>query len=178
MLKVLEPCRVVNPYASKVQLPPKAQKLRRLNQLYQDFVSQVVWWHQYQRKKDAKGRIIATPSDLQAAAALMFDSIVLKVDELDGSLRQFFELLKEYVLKQGEDYRFGQLEIRHSLHVSKSTLQRHLKDLQDLEYIQLSGGSQVRGYRYQIVYWDNYQALRTDIKNSLQSQIDDLKKDE
>ena len=65
-----------NPFASKVELPPRAYKLRRLNQLYQDFVKQVVWWHQLQREQDAKGRLIAQPSDLQQAAELMFDSIV------------------------------------------------------------------------------------------------------
>jgi DNA primase len=177
MLKVLEPCRVVNPYASKVQLPPKAQKLRRLNQLYQDFVSQVVWWHQYQRKKDAKGRIIATPSDLQAAAALMFDSIVLKVDELDGSLRQFFELLKAFVLKKedGKEAHFGRLEVRQQLRLSKTAQHRFFKELEDLEYIKMTQYNRYRGHQYQITYWDDYQGLRAEIKASLKSQIEGLK---
>ena len=177
ILKVLEPCRVVNPYASKVQLPPKAQKLRRLNQLYQDFVSQVVWWHQYQRKKDAKGRIIATPSDLQAAAALMFDSIVLKVDELDGSLRQFFELLKAFVLKKedGKEAHFGRLEVRQQLRLSKTAQHRFFKELEDLEYIKMTQYNRYRGHQYQITYWDDYQGLRAEIKASLKSQIEGLK---
>ena len=175
ILKVLEPCRVVNPYASKVQLPPKAQKLRRLNQLYQDFVSQVVWWHQYQRKKDAKGRIIATPSDLQAAAALMFDSIVLKVDELDGSLRQFFENLKVYVQKQGgEEYTFSRLEIRRALCLSKTVQHRFFKELEGLEYIRLQGGYANRGYHYKIVFWDDNQRFRREIKQFLDDQLDKL----
>ena len=29
--------------------------------------------------------------------SVLFESIVLKVDELDGSLRQFFENIKKYV---------------------------------------------------------------------------------
>jgi DNA primase len=176
MLRILAPKEVVNPFASKVQLPPRAHKLRRLNQLYQDFVRQVVWWHQLQREQDEKGRLIAQPSDLQQAAELMFDSIVLKVDELDGSLRQFFERLKDYVLKQdgGEDYRFGQREIRMALRASKSSAQRYFKDLMDLEYLRMVGSSAVKGYRYQIVFWDDYEQLRADIKAHLINQITDL----
>ncbi|MEL6393940.1 MAG: hypothetical protein AAFR97_14430, partial [Bacteroidota bacterium] len=88
---------VVNPYATKIQLPAEASKLRRLNALYQSFVRQIVLLHQYQRKTDHLGRLIAEPSDLQAACDILFDAILLKVDELDGALRYFYERLKTYV---------------------------------------------------------------------------------
>jgi RHS repeat-associated protein len=39
---------VVNPYATAIQLPAEASKLRRLNALYQSFVRQIVLLHQYQ----------------------------------------------------------------------------------------------------------------------------------
>jgi len=39
--------------------------------------------------------------DVEIAIDIMFDSIVLKVDELDGSLRQFYEKLKEHIQKTG-----------------------------------------------------------------------------
>jgi hypothetical protein len=85
---------VINPYADKVNLPEEAHKIRRLNGLYQSFVKQITLLHQYQRKQDAQGRLISEKEDLQAAAEIMFESIVLKVDELDGSLRQFYERLR------------------------------------------------------------------------------------
>ena len=37
-----------------------------------------------------------TPADLQAACDILFESIILKVGELDGSFRQFFEKLKGF----------------------------------------------------------------------------------
>jgi len=175
LVKILEPCEVLNPYASKVQLPPKAQKLRRLNQLYQDFVAQLVSWHQYQRKRDGKGRVIALPEDLKAAAELMFDSIVLKVDELDGSLRQFFERLKEFVLKKGgEECSFTQREARQALSFTKVRLHYYLQELMELEYVQISGGYANKGYSYRIIYWDDNQRLRADIKSYLEDQLDKL----
>ena len=108
----------------------------------------------------------------------MFESIVLKVDELDGSLRQFYERLKTYVKTKGsshyESYEFSQREIRHALHVSKSQLQRYLNDLLQLEYIRQAGGHINRGYQYKVTYWDNVGAIRSKVKRYLQGQLDQL----
>ncbi|MCP4442534.1 MAG: hypothetical protein GY810_26810, partial [Aureispira sp.] len=49
LIELLEPCKVVNPYAGKVKLPKSVHKIRRLNNLYQVFVQQITWLHQYQR---------------------------------------------------------------------------------------------------------------------------------
>jgi len=108
----------------------------------------------------------------------MFESIILKVDELDGSLRQFYEKLKDYIKKKGGEYQryeFTQREIRQSLNISKSQLQRYLNDLTELEYIQPSGGFANRGFKYKIVYWDDYKALREKIKRHLTAQVEDIK---
>ena len=87
--------------------------LRRLNELYQCFVKQITLLNQYQREKDAEGRLITQKEDLEIACEILFESIVLKVDDLeDGSLRQFFEKLKNYVLEKGKHYEFTQREVR------------------------------------------------------------------
>ena len=103
VVRLIEPYEVINPYARKIKLPDSAHKIRRLNELYLSFVKQITLIHQYQREKDKQGRLITTVEDLRIANAIMFESIVLKVDELDGSLRQFFEKLKTYVKKSGKD---------------------------------------------------------------------------
>jgi len=176
-LRMLKPCQVVNPYADKVQLPEEAHKIRRLNDLYQSFVKQMTLMNQYRRKKDQKGRLITEKEDLQVAAEIMFDSIVLKIDELDGSLRLFYEQLKEYIKGKGksyESYSFGQREIRQALHISKSQLQRYIYDLLSLEYLHNAGGHANKGYRYKIAYWDNVEKLRGKVKRHLQGQLDQL----
>jgi len=177
-IRILKPYQVINPYANKVNLPEEAHKIRRLNGLYQSFVKQITLLHQYQRKQDAQGRLISEKEDLQAAAEIMFESIVLKVDELDGSLRQFYERLKAYVKTKGnghhESYEFNQREIRHVLHVSKSQLQRYLNDLLQLEYIRQAGGHINRGFNYKVLYWDNVAAMRAKVKRHLQGQLDQL----
>jgi DNA primase len=175
LVNLLKPYDVINPYADKVHLPEEAHKIRRLNGLYQAFVKAITLMHQYQRRKDERGRLISEKEDLQIAAEILFESILLKVDELDGSLRQFYEQLKAYIKTKGNDhYEFGQREVRQVLHVSKTQLHRYLHDLEQLEYIRQSGGYANRGFNYKVLYWDNVQAMRSKVKRHLQGQLDQL----
>ncbi|HKK63087.1 MAG TPA: CHC2 zinc finger domain-containing protein [Bacteroidales bacterium] len=177
-IRMLKPLKVINPYADKIKLPPQAHKIRRLHELFLSFVKQVTLIHQYQRRRVAgdNNTIITEAEDLRIAVEIMFDSIFLKVDELDGSLRQFFESLKEYILQKEnpQNYEFTQREIRHSLNISKSQLQRHINELIDLEYLQQSGGYQNKGLKYKISYWDNVIKLREQIRECLLNQLDKL----
>jgi DNA primase len=175
-IRMLKPYPVINPYADKVNLPKEAHKIRRLNELYQCYVKQITLLHQYQRQTDKQGRLISQKEDLQQAAELMFESILLKVDELNGSLRQFYEELKSYIRTKGyeQSYQFGQREIRQALKVSRAQLQRHLNELLRLEYIQMAGGYSNRGYQYKISYWDSHQVLRAKVKKELQLQLNQL----
>jgi len=177
-IRLLKPYPVINPYADKVHLPQEAHKIRRLNELYQSFVRQVTLVHQYKRQKDSRGRLISRKEDLLVAADIMFESILLKIDELDGSLRQFYERLKDYIKGMGGDhydtYTFGQREVRQALNVSKSQLQRYIYDLISLEYIAVSGGHINRGYRYKIIYWDDIIRIRSRLKRHLEGQLAQL----
>jgi DNA primase len=175
-VRMLKPCQVVNPFANQLQLPPQAHKIRRLNELFLAFVKQITILNQYQRKKDALGRLITEKEDLQTSVDIMFESIFLKVDELDGSLRQFFEALKSYLEEKpnAQQYEFTAREIRHALHISKTGLQRYLYELIALEYLQQTGGFANRGFKYKITYWDNLQKLRGEIQSYLFNQIDSL----
>jgi hypothetical protein len=178
-VRMLKPYKVINPYADKIKLPQQAHKIRRLHELFLCFVKQITLINQYQRKKDAQGRLITEKEDLQTAVEIMFDSIFLKVDELDGSLRQFFENLKTYVQEKEnpQNYEFTQREIRHSLGMSKSQLQRYINELIELEYLSVSGGYQNRGLKYKISYWDNITKLRGQIREHLLNQLNSLNND-
>lgn len=175
-IRMLKPLKVINPYADKIKLPPQAHKIRRLHELFLSFVKQVTLIHQYQRKRDGQGRVITEPEDLKIAVEIMFDSIFLKVDELDGSLRQFFESLKTYLEEKpnASQYEFTRLEIRQATGVSNTGLHRYLNALIDLEYISICGGYQNRGLKYKISYWDNISKLRSEIQQYLLNQLDKL----
>lgn len=175
-VRMLMPCKVVNPYADKIKLPPQAHKIRRLHELFLAFVNQVTILNQYQRKKDNQNRLITEPQDLKTAVEIMFESIFLKVDELDGSLRQFFESLKTYLEEKPnpQQYEFTQREIRHALNISKTQLHRYMNELIELEYLQQIGGYANKGFKYRVCYWDNIEKLRNKIQKYLFGQINNL----
>jgi DNA primase len=178
LIRIIEAKEVINPYAEKIQLPEEAHKIRRLNDLFQNFIKMVTLINQYQRKQTAQGKLIAEIEDIETAIEIMFESIVLKVDELDGSLRQFYEQLKSYLQKNYKNnyskVEFTQREIRQSLHISKAQINRYLQNLTELEYL-YSNGFANKGFKYKIAYWDNYEALRKRIKENLTNQIATLK---
>ena len=176
-LRLLEPLTVINPYADRIELPEEAHKIRRLNELYQSFVRQVTLLNQYRRERDGRGRLLTAPEDLRLACEVLFESIVLKVDELDGSLRHFFEGIKEYVRGKGEKYAFDRFEVRAVTGVSKTQQNRQLTRLVELEYLTKEGFAN-RGYRYRIRRWDDQAALRSRLKTELLRQVAGLSADD
>ena len=175
-MRVLKSYIVVNPFADKLMLPLEAKMLRRLNSQFQNFVSQITILHQYQRKTDAKGRLIATKEDVQKAVEIFFSSIIIKVDELDKSTRQFFDRLKGFVKSQpnGATYKFSTREIRQELNISKTSAFKYIQILQELEYIQAVEGSVNKGFKYAVSYWDNMEKLKAKIKEDMGKQLEQL----
>ncbi|WP_313806767.1 hypothetical protein, partial [Flavobacterium sp.] len=172
-MRVLKSYEVINPFADKLVLPSNAKMLRRLNSQFQNFVSQITLLHQYQRKTDDKNRLITTKEDIQLAVDIFFSAIVLKVDELDGSTRLFFEKMKAFVKEQpsGTTHRFTAREIRQALNTSKTSAFKHMELLQQLEYISPVEGNAARGFKYKVSYWDSLERLKATIKEDLSKQL-------
>lgn len=177
-LRLLRPMPVVIPYATRIHLPDTVKDKRRLNSLYLSLVSQITLLHQYQRKKDDNNRLISTLADLELANEIMFDAIVLKADELHGSLRSFYERLKKWLTtiaaEQAKNYEFRQRELRQSFRLSRTAVANYLRELVELEYVQIVGGSERRGWQYRVQYWDDNEQLRKQIKTFLAEQIGHL----
>lgn len=184
-MRLVKPLPVVNRFADKIFLPAEAKMLRRLNSHYQCFVKQITILHQYQRKRDEQGRLITEIEDLRIACDILFDAIMLKVDDLDSSLRQFFNRLKNYLKSKSNNdspsdpncqsgCEFVQREIRVGLNMSKSQCFRYMDELEKLEYVQRSGGYSNRGYKYKIVCWDDMDTVKNRIKKELQNQLSEL----
>ena len=172
LVRNLKYYEVINPYATKLNLPEKVHKIRRLNEMYQAVIKQVTFLNQYQREVK-NGFLITEIEDIEQATEVLFESIVLKVDELDGSLRQFYERLKKYV--KNENQEFILREIRQEFNISKTQMFRYIQALTELDYIKQNGGFANKGIKYKISYWDNHQKLRSEIKEFLNNQIRQLK---
>ena len=175
IVRSLKYYEVINPFATRLLLPEKVHKIRRLNEMYQAVIKQVTFLNQYQRQLTNSNQLITEIEDIEQATEILFESIVLKVDELDGSLRQFFERLKKFVKNDSEEFILR--EIRQNLNISKTQIFRNIQTLLELEYIKQVGGFSNKGIRYKISYWDNYQKLRAEIKDFLMIQIQALRQE-
>ncbi|QMU65849.1 MAG: hypothetical protein GKR88_17230 [Flavobacteriaceae bacterium] len=181
MVHLLEAYPVQNSY--RLHLPKSTQGRRRLTQMLHDFIAQITVLHQYQRK--AEQVLITALDDVKIAVDLMFESIVLKTDELDGILRQFYERLKESITKKAAkqdkmpvEIEFTQREIRQEFSISKTQTFRYFTELQELEYIQKSTTKSRNTFVYKIVYLDNQEKLRQEIRENLYNQIDNYRKNQ
>ena len=108
--------------------------------------------------------------DVENAVEILFESIILKIDELDGSLRQFFEKLK----KAFEHREFNRFEAMEITGFKKTQLQFYLNELVRLEYLKQIGFAN-KGFKYKISYSDNIQRVRKDLKEAFAKQLQELK---
>lgn len=177
-VRSLKSIEVVNPYADKIKLPPEVKMSSRLNNHFQLFVKQITLLNQYQRKKDPLNRLITEPVDIKIACDILFDSIMTKVDDMDSSLRQFFESIKEHIVIKSSgnrmDYEFSRREIRQGMNLRKTTCRVNLNELEMLEYIQRTGGYSNRGYKYKVIHWDDLSKLKAQVRQGLNEQLDNL----
>lgn len=169
IIRSLKEEEVQNPYATQIQLPENVHKKRRLNEMFQSIIKQITIINQYQRST-RNGRIITQIEDIEHAVEILFESIILKIDELDGSLRQFFEKLK----KKFKTDDFTRFEAMEATGFKKTQLQHYLNQLVQLEYVKQYGHGN-KGYKYRINHFDDIQNVRKKLKEHFTKQIQQLK---
>lgn len=169
ILRALKVEEVQNPYATQIQLPENVHKKRRLNEMFQSIIKQITIINQYQRRTQ-NNKLITEITDVEEAVEILFESIILKIDELDGSLRQFFERLK----KKFKTDDFTRFEAMETTGFKKTQLQHYINQLVQLEYIKQFGHGN-KGYKYKIFHFDDIQSVRKKLKDHFIKQIQNLK---
>jgi DNA primase len=169
ILRALKVEEVQNPYATQIQLPENVHKKRRLNEMFQSIIKQITIINQYQRRTQSN-KLITEITDVEEAVEILFESIILKIDELDGSLRQFFEKLK----KKFKTDDFTRFEAMETTGFKKTQLQYYINQLVQLEYIKQYGHGN-KGYKYKIFHFDDIQSVRKKLKDHFIKQIQNLK---
>jgi len=164
--RVLEPIKVVNPYAEKLQLPKSCFKPLRTNEHYLQVIETITWYHQYQRelKADEHGEayIETTLEDIRSANYLLKEVLLGKSDVLTHAERKFFERLKHH-LKTGSQTSFYSKQIREALRMYPMQLNRYVRSLEHFGYVKKVGGNRKHGYEYEVLHWEEYEALKAGI---------------
>lgn len=165
--RLLRPVKIINPYATQLDIPQCVFKKLRTNMHYLRLIEIITFYNQKQRewKKDKSGRpyIETTPEDIAWANNLIKDSLLRKSDELSGQLRQFFESLKRFAQEKPPREAIYAKEIRQHLRLHPMKVNRYLRELEQRGYIKQAGGNRKTGYEYEITAWDEYEKLKSGI---------------
>jgi|GEM_PF-1741023 DNA primase len=175
LVRCIKPMEVVNPKAGGIIIPVHEDSRAYVNRVYQEVVMQVCLMHQYRRRKDVQGRLVAEAEDMRMATEILFGALILNACELDVLTRKFYEQLKKYVKEKAvdkkEEYWFTMQELRRELGFSGSGSFRHITKLFKLDYLEREGHAN-RGYRFRIVYWEDMDKLRKQVQDNLISQLE------
>jgi hypothetical protein len=146
-ISLLQPYKVVNPFAPALILPSKINYRRRTNFQLLSLIQVVTLFHQMQREKNEAGALIATASDVKIAIDLIVPSLVINSDDLDAQSRAFLTQLKTFLTEQ-QRTDFTQRDIRMYVKKSKTTVFKLLQSLLTSEYIYVVRGTKQRGFYY------------------------------
>jgi len=179
--RFLRPVRVINPYATQLDIPQCVFKKLRTNMHYLRLIEIITFYNQKQRewKKDRNGipYIETTPDDIAWANDLIKDSFLRKSDELSGQVRQFFESLKRFLKEKPPTQAIYAKEIRQYLKLHPMKVNRYLRELEQRGYMKQAGGNRKTGYEYEITAWDEYEKLKSGI-NILDEILEKIRKKE
>jgi len=165
--RLLRKVRIINPYATMLDIPDCVFKKLRTNMHYLRLIEIITFYHQHQRERrvaaDNQEYIETTPEDIQWANFLIKDTLLRKSDELNGQVRHFFEGLKNFADKKEEPKTIYAKEVREAFRMNPMTINRYLRELENRGYIQRNGGNRKTGFEYEIKAWDEYEKLKSGI---------------
>lgn len=153
--QVLEPVKVINPYAPIIDLPDNFPKKRRALPILLNFIEAITFYHQYQRPQQADKAsgevyIASTPEDIAQGYHYLQNVLLRRSDELNGAVRDFYEQLKT-VITTNEQLKFKVSDIRTALKLHPRSIQRYLSVLVAYDYLQITEGNQRQGYQYEVL---------------------------
>lgn len=199
--RLLEPVKIINPYALLIDLPKEVFKPRRTMGLLLNFIEAITYYHQKQRaqqveKETGEVFIETEPEDIEKAFELLRETLFRKSDELSGACRSFYEWLKTWTVSHRKQLEekvnkeeseetpndqetktgFYARDIRKSNRINPRTLNRYLNELSEYYYIQIIGGKKHKtGYQYELNAEAEKQNLQGEIDEQIQSILEKVK---
>ena len=178
--RLLNPIKVINPYAEYLSLPKTVFKPRRTNAHYLQFIEAITFYHQYQREvkydfDTGEQYIESSIEDIKYANDLLKHILLRKSDNLNGVTRNYLEKLKAYLTIKGDTI-FTNKEIRKELRIAESTLRRYQLTLQQEGCIKRRIDIQSDSFVYEVVDVNEFKVLEESIEKALNFSIEQLEK--
>ena len=159
--KLLKPLPVVIPYATYIEFPSKLVRNRRDHQRFLDLICTSAFLHQFQRphgKSNGHEYIEATLQDYEIAYWLMGPVLARALDDYRTKPRELLDGICNMVRERSgaEPYAlwktvFTRAELAEYLGWTRRQVRTHIKELEDLEAIEIVRGGRGREYRYRLL---------------------------
>ena len=164
--RLLQPLKVVNPYADRLTFLDDKTRTRRDHMKYLSLIRAITFLHQYQRaihtvqhRGKAVRYIEVTADDIATANRLAHDVLGRTLDELPPQTRKLLTTLHGWVKVEAErlamkpaDLRFSRRQVRELTGWGDTQLKIHLARLTELEYILAHRVARGQGLEYELVY--------------------------
>ncbi|MBI3928987.1 MAG: hypothetical protein HY319_25820 [Armatimonadetes bacterium] len=151
MQRLLEPVRVVIPYADRLEFPSHYLRTRRDHERFLSLIEVIAFLHQHQRARKSRAELAyieATLSDYRLAYELAHRVLNVTLDELTRWGRELFERLEEEAAGAREEglpasnLAWTRRQLRETTRWPDRRLRECLKELVEMEYLEQLGGSQ------------------------------------
>jgi DNA primase catalytic core len=144
--RLLEPLRVVIPFADELRFPSSWMRTRRDHARFLNLIEVSAFLHQYQRQK-RNGVLFASVDDYKVAYELAGQVLTDTFSDLKRPLRDAYQLIQG-LCEKGEGS-VSRREIRNTLGLADSTVRGWLQELVELEYVvSIDGGGRGKTVRY------------------------------
>jgi hypothetical protein len=164
--RLLRPLAVVNPYADRLTFPDSLTRTRRDHMKFLSLIRAVTLLFQYQRPVKTvlyEGQpleyIESTLEDVQLAEDLIRQVLGRSLDELPPQTRRLLLLVDDMVNEQctqlkmeRADYRFSRRDVRQHTGWSDAQAKRHLRKLEELEYLIVHRGGRGQSMVYELFF--------------------------
>jgi hypothetical protein len=164
--RLLKPIPVVNEHAPALTFPYSMTRTRRDHMKLLTLIQAITLLHQHQREIKTATRngktvefIEATKEDNELAWKLASELLAPSLDELPPQTRKLLLLLHEMVSKACEEQqierselRFSRRDVRHSTRWGDSQLKKHLKRLEEMEYLLVHRGGRGQSFVYELYF--------------------------
>ncbi len=164
--RLLQPLKVVNPYADQLTFLNDKTRTRRDHMKYLSLIRAITYLHQYQRdiktvqhRGKAVRYIEVTPEDIATANGLAHEVLGRTLDELPPQTRKLLTALHAWVKSestqqgiQQADFHFTRRQVRDLTGWGDTQLRVHLGRLAEMEYLLEHGGRRGQGYSYELAY--------------------------
>lgn len=164
--RLLKPLKVVNPYATQLTFLDDKTRTRRDHKKYLTLIRSITLLHQYQREIKTtfyKGQplqyIEVTLEDIETANRLAHDVLGRSLDELPPQTRRLLLLIDDFVKSEcqqlkikRDEYRFSRKVIRHYCGWTDTQVKKHIKRLEELEYVLVHRGRRGQSFEYELLY--------------------------